>query len=123
MMIETLDPRASGARRLQGKVCIVTGAGQGIGRATARRFAAEGATVVIAERVAETAQETLEQLTDAGAQACSIIADISRFDEAFQARRWGLDAEAERRRDAMATEAVMLGRWFAALRCDGSDGG
>ena len=49
--------------------------------------------------------------------------EISRFDEAFQARRWGLDAEAERRRDAMATEAVMLGRWFAALRCDGSDGG
>ena len=28
MMIETLDPRAAGARRLQGKVCIVTGAGQ-----------------------------------------------------------------------------------------------
>ncbi len=82
MMIETLDPRAAGGHRLQGKVCIVTGAGQGIGRATARRFAAEGAKVVIAERVAETAQETLQQLTDAGAEACSIIADISRFAEA-----------------------------------------
>ena len=82
MMIETLDPRAAGGHRLQGRVCIVTGAGQGIGRATARRFAAEGAKVVIAERVAETAEETLQQLTEAGAEACSIVADISRFAEA-----------------------------------------
>ena len=49
--------------------------------------------------------------------------EISRFDEAFQARRWGLDEEAERRREAMATEAAMLGRWFAALRSAGSDRG
>lgn len=81
-MIEKLDPRAAGARRLQGKVCIVTGAGQGIGRATARRFAAEGAKVVIAERIAETAEETLEQLTSVGAEACSIIADVSRLADA-----------------------------------------
>jgi chaperone required for assembly of F1-ATPase len=40
--------------------------------------------------------------------------EVSRFDEAFQARRWGLDAEAERRRAAMTAEADMLGRWFAA---------
>ena len=46
--------------------------------------------------------------------------EISRFDEAFQARRWGLDAEAERRREALTADAVMLGRWFAALRGDGS---
>jgi len=44
--------------------------------------------------------------------------EISRFDEAFQARRWGLDAEAEHRREAMTADAVMLGRWFAALRQD-----
>ncbi|NBQ89823.1 MAG: 3-oxoacyl-ACP reductase FabG [Betaproteobacteria bacterium] len=35
--------------RLQDKVCIITGAGQGIGRATARRFAAEGAVVVVCD--------------------------------------------------------------------------
>ena len=41
-MPEDLDARAAGARRLKGKVCVVTGAGQGIGRATAKRLGQEG---------------------------------------------------------------------------------
>ena len=45
-----LDPRAAGARRLRDKVCVVTGAGQGIGRATARRLGEEGGKIVVAER-------------------------------------------------------------------------
>jgi dihydroxycyclohexadiene carboxylate dehydrogenase len=72
-----LDPRAAGARRLQGKVCIVTGAGQGIGRATARRLAAEGGRIVVAERMPETAAETVRQLTDAGVEAVANIVDVS----------------------------------------------
>ena len=64
-----LDPRAAGARRLADKICIVTGAGQGIGRATARRFGAEGGTVVVAERVEASARETLRQLQEAGVEA------------------------------------------------------
>jgi NAD(P)-dependent dehydrogenase (short-subunit alcohol dehydrogenase family) len=36
-MAVDLDARAAGARRLEGKVCVVTGAGQGIGRASARQ--------------------------------------------------------------------------------------
>jgi NAD(P)-dependent dehydrogenase (short-subunit alcohol dehydrogenase family) len=72
-----LDARAAGARRFVGKVCIVTGAGQGIGRATARRFAAEGARVVVAERVEETATATLATLVEHGADATRIVADVS----------------------------------------------
>jgi chaperone required for assembly of F1-ATPase len=41
--------------------------------------------------------------------------ELSRLDEIFQEERWGVDAEAAARADAMAREAVMLGAWFAAL--------
>ncbi|MFI4935021.1 MAG: ATP12 family chaperone protein [Caulobacterales bacterium] len=41
--------------------------------------------------------------------------DLSRLDEAFQEERWGVDAEAAERADAMARDAVMLERWFTAL--------
>lgn len=41
--------------------------------------------------------------------------ELCRLDETFQEERWGVDAEAAARVDAMAAEAVMLGAWFAAL--------
>ena len=81
-MPATLDPRAAGARRFQDKVCIVTGAGQGIGRATARRLAAEGGRIVIAERIADSAAETVRQLAEAGAEAFAVVADLGRHAEA-----------------------------------------
>ena len=93
-MHSDLDPRAAGAQRLKDKICIVTGAGQGIGRATARRFAAEGGRVVVADRIAETAAETVKQLTDTGAEAFAVIADLGEYDEARRlmnetVARWG----------------------------------
>jgi len=39
----------------------------------------------------------------------------ARLDEIFQEERWGVDAEAEARADAMAVQAVMVERWFGAL--------
>lgn len=42
-----LDSRAAGSRRLKDKICIVTGAGQCIGRAAAKRLGAKGAKVVV----------------------------------------------------------------------------
>jgi len=41
---------------------------------------------------------------------------LSRLDETFQEERWGIDAEAAERTGALAAEAAMLERWFAALR-------
>ena len=74
-----LDPRAAGARRLQGKVCIVTGAGQGIGRAAARRLGEEGGTIVVADRVEDSASQTLAGLREHGVEAMTVLADLSTF--------------------------------------------
>ena len=41
--------------------------------------------------------------------------ELSRLDETFQEERWGVDAEAAARADAMAKEAVSLGQWFRSL--------
>ena len=76
-MIEKLDPRAAGARRLQDKVCIVTGAGQGIGRAIARRLGQEGGKIVVADRIDEGARRTVKDLQDLGVGAVKVIADLS----------------------------------------------
>lgn len=76
MTSDALDPAAAGARRFAGKVCVVTGSGQGIGRATARRLAAEGGKIVVAERVAESAAETVAQLREHGAEALPAIVDV-----------------------------------------------
>ncbi len=55
--------------RLQDKIAIVTGSGQGLGRSIARLFAREGASVVVAEINGNTAQETTELIVGDGGNA------------------------------------------------------
>jgi dihydroxycyclohexadiene carboxylate dehydrogenase len=78
-MTGELDPRAAGARRLKDKVCIVTGAGQGIGRATARRLGQEGGKIVIADRVDKGASEAVTELRECGVDATKTLVDVSTF--------------------------------------------
>jgi dihydroxycyclohexadiene carboxylate dehydrogenase len=78
-MTGELDPRAAGARRLKDKVCIVTGAGQGIGRATARRLGQEGGKIVIADRVDKGATEAVMELRQSGVDATKTLVDVSTF--------------------------------------------
>ena len=91
-MTDVLDPLAAGGRRLQGKVCIVTGAGQGIGRATARRFAQEGGRIIVAERNVESGQETVDQIVAAGGEAISKPADVSKLADAERLMSETVDA-------------------------------
>jgi NAD(P)-dependent dehydrogenase (short-subunit alcohol dehydrogenase family) len=63
--------------RLKDKVAIVTGAGQGIGAATARCFAAEGARVAVAEVNPETGAAITAELVAKGAQAVFVPTDVT----------------------------------------------
>ena len=63
--------------RLKGKVAIVTGAGQGIGRGIALRLAQEGADVVVAEYNPETAQRTAQEIEKLGQRALAYPIDIA----------------------------------------------
>jgi NAD(P)-dependent dehydrogenase (short-subunit alcohol dehydrogenase family) len=74
-----LDARAAGAKRLEGKVCVVTGAGQGIGRATARRLGQEGGKVVVADRVDASATQTVDELRRHGVAAAKVLVDLGTF--------------------------------------------
>ena len=78
-MAGELDARAAGARRLKDKVCIVTGAGQGIGRATARRLGQEGGSIVVADRINKGATEAVAELRKGGVEAIKVIVDVSTF--------------------------------------------
>jgi NAD(P)-dependent dehydrogenase (short-subunit alcohol dehydrogenase family) len=62
---------------LAGKVAIVTGAGQGIGEATARLFAAEGAAVVVANRTGAKAERVAGAITEAGGRAIAVATDVA----------------------------------------------
>ncbi|MBI4591217.1 MAG: SDR family oxidoreductase [Candidatus Rokubacteria bacterium] len=64
--------------KLKGKVALVTGAGSGIGLATALLFAREGARVACADVNEGTAKQTVQQIEKAGGQALALRADVSR---------------------------------------------
>jgi NAD(P)-dependent dehydrogenase (short-subunit alcohol dehydrogenase family) len=65
-----------GCRRLAGKRAIVTGAGSGIGRGAALRFAAEGAEVLLVGRSADNIAETARMIGEAGGRAQVHVADM-----------------------------------------------
>lgn len=66
--------------RLSGRTAVITGAASGIGRAAARLFASEGASMVIADR-AEAVNETADAIRTAGGKAVALIGDAG--DDAF----------------------------------------
>jgi NADP-dependent 3-hydroxy acid dehydrogenase YdfG len=69
--------------RLDGTVALVTGASSGIGEATAKQLAAQGAIVVVAARRKERLEKLAAEIKAAGGKALVLTADISKQDEAI----------------------------------------
>jgi len=77
--------------RLEGKVAFITGAGRGIGRAIARKMAAEGAAIVVAEVDTVSGKRTTEELLAGGYRALFVQTDITRENDVQQAIQHTVD--------------------------------
>ncbi len=66
---------------LESKVAVVLGGGRGIGRATARRFASEGASVVVAARTASELDEVVAEIESEGGHAISRTVDVTKTED------------------------------------------
>ena len=95
------------AERLHGKVTFVTGASSGIGAATAQRFAAEGATVVLCARSADKLVAVADTIARSGGRVSTAVCDVGEFDRYTEA----LDAAAQRhgRLDVLVNNAMYTG--------------
>ncbi len=78
--------------RFAGKVALITGAGSGIGAASARLMASQGAVVGVMGRTARTVERTTQQVKDAGGRAVAIVGDVSMECDADRAVRQTVEA-------------------------------
>lgn len=65
--------------RFEGRVALVTGAGQGVGRAVALRLAGEGAAVAVNDVREEPARTVVDEITTAGGRATAVVADVTDY--------------------------------------------
>jgi NAD(P)-dependent dehydrogenase (short-subunit alcohol dehydrogenase family) len=94
---------------LQGKIALVTGAGSGIGKATALKLAAEGAKVAVLSRTESEVLQTCREIIAAGGQAIELTADTS--DEAQMRKAIDSMAEAFGGIDIVVANAGINGVW------------
>ena len=66
-------------KRFSGKKVLITGGATGIGRATALRFASEGADVAVCDIKENELRETAKMVSDAGQKSCAMVCDVSKL--------------------------------------------
>jgi NAD(P)-dependent dehydrogenase (short-subunit alcohol dehydrogenase family) len=77
--------------RLEGKSCVITGAAFGIGKATARRFAEEGARLVVTDIQEEPLRALADELRQGGAEVEAVVGDVSEPEDARSKIRTAVD--------------------------------
>src|SRR5678815_4979629 len=93
-----MPAQVAGPARFGGKVIVITGAAGGIGRATAVRFASEGARLALVDQSAAGLRESEAAVEQAGGEALAVeadvtrLADVQRYAAAAVARFGGIDA-------------------------------
>lgn len=92
--------------RFKDKVCVVTGGGSGIGRATCERFAAEGARVLVVDLKEDPGNETVKTITHAGGEGLFAKADVSNSAEVQAAIKAAVDKWG--RIDVIVNDAAMM---------------
>ena len=78
--------------RLKDKVCVITGAGSGMGRAACVRFAKEGAKVVAADLQEPAGRETVQMIERAGGRSAFVVCDVSKEDDCRKLIQEGVKA-------------------------------
>ena len=99
--------------RLENKVAIITGGNSGVGAATALKFAAEGAKVVITARREAQLNEVAEKIRAAGGEVLPVVSDISKVEDAE--RVVALTMEAFGKVDILINNAGVLDHGLKAL--------
>ncbi len=94
--------------RLEGKVALITGGGSGIGRASALRFAAEGASIVASDLSEASAVETVAAVREAGGEATAVAGDVVSSDDAKAMVQAAVDAYGKL--DVLVNSAGVSGR-------------
>ncbi|MCU1454123.1 MAG: short-chain dehydrogenase [Acidimicrobiales bacterium] len=92
--------------RLDGRVALITGAGEGIGRGIARRFATEGAAIVIAELDVERGQRVADEVEALGAKCLFVETDVKERAAVFASV--GAATETFGRLDVLVNNAIAL---------------